>query len=55
MSIKLLAGFVAVVLMVAYVTPLVFKMKDVPLAIVILIGLVTMLVDLWQSLGKSED
>lgn len=55
MFIKLLAGFVAVVLVLAYLTPLMFKMKDVPLAIVILIGLVAMLADLWQSLGKSED
>ena len=55
MFIKLLAGFIAVVLLVAYVTPLVFKMKDVPLGIVILIGLVTMLVDLWQSLRKSDN
>lgn len=55
MPIKIFAGLVAIVLMVAFLSPVVFKLKDVALGIVILIGLVMMLIDLWQSLQSKED
>ncbi len=55
MPIKIFAGIVAVVLMVAFLSPVVFKLKDVALGVVILIGLVMMLIDLWQSLQSKED
>ncbi|MDH5245651.1 MAG: hypothetical protein OEW98_04305 [Betaproteobacteria bacterium] len=55
MLLKLLAALVAVALMLAYLVPMVVKMKDPALAIVIVIGLVIMLVDLWHSLRKPED
>ena len=54
MPLKVFAGIVAVVLFIAYVTPLVTKLKEVSLGVVILIALVMMLVDLVQSL-KSKD
>lgn len=55
MAFKILAGVVAMVLMIAYLAPPIFKLKDVALAIVIAIGIVMMLVDLVQSLQSKED
>lgn len=52
---RILAALVAVALMAAYLGPILFKMKDVALAIVILIGMVVMLVDLWHTLRDSND
>lgn len=55
MAFKILAGVVAMVLMIAYLAPPIYKLKDVALAIVIAIGIVMMLVDLVQSLQSKED
>jgi len=55
MPIKILAGIVAIALMIAYLSPVVFKLKDIPLGVVILIGIGMMLVDLWHSLQSKED
>ena len=55
MLIKYFAGAVAVLLVVAYLVPVVLKLKDVALGIVICIGLAMMLVDLLQSLKSKED
>jgi hypothetical protein len=33
----------------------VFKLKDVALGVIILIGIVMMLMDLWQSLQSKDD
>lgn len=51
---KSFAGLVAVILMLGYVLPPVFKLKQIDLGIAIIAGLALMLVDLWHSL-KSED
>lgn len=55
MGIKIFAAIVAVLLFVGYVVPMVFKLKDVSLGIVILIGIAMMLVDLSQSLRAKDD
>ena len=55
MAIKIVAGLVAVILMLGYLLAPVFKLKDVELGIVILAGLAMMLVDLWQSLQSKDD
>lgn len=55
MAFKILAGVVAMVLMIAYLAPPIFKLKDVALAIVIVIGVVMMAIDLWQSLQSKDD
>jgi len=55
MPIKIVAGIVAVTLMIAFLVPVVFKLKDISLGVVILIGLGLMLVDLWQSLQSKDD
>jgi uncharacterized membrane protein len=54
MGLKIFSGIVAVALMVAFLLPLVVKLKDVSLGVVILIAMAMMLVDLVQSL-KSRD
>ena len=55
MGLKIFAGVVAVALMVAYLVPLVFKLKEASLFVVIGIALAMMLVDLVQSLKSRED
>ena len=55
MPIKIFAGLAAVVLVLSFLSPVVFKLKDIALGIVILIGIVLMLIDLWQSLQSKED
>ena len=48
------AGVVAVALMLGYLLPPVFKLKEYDLGIAIIFGLVLMVIDLWQSI-RSED
>ncbi len=55
MAFKIVAGLVAVVLMLGYLLPPVFKLKDVALGVVIVIGVAMMAVDLWQSLREKDD
>lgn len=55
MAFKIVAAVIAVVLLSGYLLALAFKLKEIDLAIVIVIGLVLMLVDLWQSLRSKED
>jgi hypothetical protein len=54
MVFKVLAGILAAGLLIAFVAPVVIKLKDVALSVVVLIGLAMMLVDLWQSLKSKE-
>ena len=54
MVVKIVAGIVAVVLVIAFVLPPAIKLKDVALAIVIALGVVLMLIDLWQSLRERD-
>lgn len=55
MPIKFFAAAVAVILMVAFLVPVVLKLKDVALGVVICIGIGLMLVDLVQSLKSKDD
>ena len=55
MAIKIVAALVSIGLMLAYLSPVVFKLKDLALGVVILIGISMMLVDLWQSLQSKDD
>lgn len=54
MGLKIFAGVVAVALMVAYLLPLLLKLKEVSLGVVIVIAVAMMLVDLLQSLKSKE-
>ena len=55
MPIKIFAAVAAVALLLAYLSPVVIKLKDIPLGVIILIGVAMMLKDLWQSLKSQED
>ncbi len=55
MFFKIFSGLISVALLVAFVTPVVWKLKDVALTTVVLIGMVMMLVDLWQSMQAKDD
>jgi hypothetical protein len=55
MPIKIFAAAVAVVMVLSFLAPPVLKLKDIALGVVILIGIVMMLADLWQSLQTKED
>jgi hypothetical protein len=55
MAMKIVAGVVAIILMLGYLLPPVFKLRDVELGIVIVAGVAMMLIDLWQSLKSKED
>jgi hypothetical protein len=55
MAYKIIAGLVAAALLLAYMGPVVWRLQDTALWIVAGIGIVMMLVDLWQSLQSKED
>ena len=55
MALKIFAGIVAVALFLAYLLPLVFKLKEVSLGVVIFIALVMVLIDLRQSLRAADE
>lgn len=54
MYLKILAGIVAAGLLIAFIGPVVVKLKEISLIVVAGIGVGMMLVDLWQSL-RSKD
>ena len=55
MIFKVVCGVIAIVLMLAYLLPPLVKLKEVDLAIAILVGIAMMLIDLWQSLQSKDD
>ena len=55
MPVKLFSAVVAVALMLSFIGAIVFKLKEVALGAVALIGIVMMLIDLWQSLQKRDE
>jgi hypothetical protein len=54
MAFKIVAGIVAAALFLAFVSPVVLKLKDVALSAVVLIGFAMLMVDLWQSLKSTN-
>ncbi|HEX7052467.1 MAG TPA: hypothetical protein VF211_00855 [Burkholderiales bacterium] len=53
---KIIAGILAAVLLIAYVAPVLWRLKqEYALWAVTLLGLGMMLVDLWQSLKSKEE
>lgn len=55
MALKIIAGIIAITLMLVYLSPVVLKLMDPALTIVVAAGVVMMLVDFWQSLKSKED
>jgi hypothetical protein len=54
MAFKYFAGIIAAGLLITYSGAIAWKLKDIPLVIVILIGVAMMAVDLWQSLQSDN-
>jgi len=54
MRLKLVFGSIAMVLALAFLGTIVFKLKEVSLAIVVLIGVAMMVYDLWESLQEKD-
>ena len=54
MVVKIIAGIIALTLMIAFVLPPALKLKDAALTIVIALGVLLMLIDLWQSLREKD-
>lgn len=54
MPVKIFAALVAVVLLVGYLVPVVLKLKEVALGVVIAVGIALMLFDLWQSFHERD-
>jgi hypothetical protein len=54
MIMKIVAGIVAVLLVLAYLAPPAVKLKEPALIVVIVLGIVLMLIDLWQSLHERD-
>jgi hypothetical protein len=52
---KSIAGLIAVALVLIYLSPVVLRLREPALTVVVLIGVVMMLVDLWQSLQSKDD
>ena len=52
---KILGGIVGVVLLLVYVAPVVLRLKEISLSVVVVLALGMMLLDLWQSLRSKED
>jgi len=55
MIFKVVAGIIAMGLALAFLAPPMLKLKDPALTIVIVIGVVLMAIDLWQSLQSKDD
>lgn len=51
---KLLFGLIGAALMVAFLSSFVIKVKEPAMIAVVLIGLVMMLVDLWQARDEPD-
>jgi hypothetical protein len=51
---KLLFGLIGAVMMVAFLASFVIKVKEPAMVVVVLIGLVMMLVDLWQARNEPD-
>jgi len=55
MKFSIFSGIVAAALLLIFVAPVVVKLKEVALTVVVLIGVVMAVVDIWQSVrSKSE-
>ena len=56
MKLKAVYSILAVVLMLLYLSPVLYRLKQVDLSIVVLVGVSMMLVDVWQSFkAKAKD
>lgn len=55
MIFKVIAGVISSVLLIAYMAPVVWRLQEAALWVIVLLGVGMMLVDLWQALTSKED
>lgn len=55
MRFNIIASIAAMALFVAYFGPIVLKLKDIPLTIVVIGGIVLVAFDIWESLSDRGD
>lgn len=55
MAFKVLASIVAAALLIIFIGPVVVKLKDVALSVVVLIGVSMMVTDIWHALRSKDD
>jgi uncharacterized membrane protein len=55
MIFKIFSVIVAAVLVVAFVWPVIFKLKEIPLFIVAAIGIAMMVREFWEELREKKD
>jgi galactitol-specific phosphotransferase system IIC component len=51
---KLLYGLIGAALMIAFLASFVVKVRDAAMIVVVLIGIVMMVVDLWQARNEAD-
>lgn len=54
MTVKLISGIIAAILLAAFLGSVVFKLKELALGAVALIGLAMMLYELWETLREKD-
>ena len=52
---KIFAGILSAALLIVFVWPVVWKLKDAALTVVVMIGLAMMLYDLWGTLREKDE
>jgi hypothetical protein len=55
MAFKIFAGIVAALLLIFFISPVVFKLREIALIIVALAGLAMMVTDIWHTLRSKDD
>lgn len=55
MFLKVIAGLIAMLLALAFYSIPIIKLKDVPLIIVVLIGVAMMFYEFWEEIRKGRD
>ncbi len=51
---KLVFGLIGAVMLIAFLGSIVFKVRELSLIVVVMIGIVMMLVDLWQARKEAD-
>jgi hypothetical protein len=54
MGLKLVFGVIAMLLVLGFLGVIAFKLKEVSLAVIVLIGAAMMAYDLWESLREKD-
>jgi hypothetical protein len=55
MPLKIVYSILAVALVLLYVSPVVYRLKQIDLLIVVVLGVAMMVVDVWQALKSKEE